>query len=223
MQSLLLKLEEEVAARKHPQRDHSNVLRLVGIGAMICFVSFQFGTRMGHSEPTLPGSSARASVVALEKKVDELQGQLDLKTMYAERLEQIVRNSAHYGITADLAAAIEDIARAEDIDPRIAFELVRVESEFNPRAISPVGALGLTQLMPATANMLSPGITRDQIFDRETNLRLGFRFLRSMLHYYDGNVRLALYAYNRGPGTVDRLLAEGQDPSNGYARMVLGN
>jgi len=55
----------------------------------------------------------------------------------------------------------------------------------------------------------------------ETNLRVGFRYLRYLIDKYDGNVRLALTAYNRGPGTVDRLLRQGRNPDNGYAGKVL--
>jgi soluble lytic murein transglycosylase-like protein len=61
--------------------------------------------------------------------------------------------------------------------------------------------------MPATAASLEPGIEREQIFEREINLRLGFRYLRWLLKVYDGNVEVALHAYNRGPGTVDRIRA----------------
>jgi soluble lytic murein transglycosylase-like protein len=126
-----------------------------------------------------------------------------------------------YGIAFDLAADIERIAYEEGIDPDLAFRLVRVESRFKERAVSPVGALGLTQLMPATAASLEPGIEREQIFEREINLRLGFRYLRWLLKVYDGNVEVALHAYNRGPGTVDRIRAAGGDPANGYADQVL--
>jgi soluble lytic murein transglycosylase-like protein len=90
-------------------------------------------------------------------------------------------------------------------------------------AVSPVGALGLTQLMPATARSLQPGLSRDDIFDRDTNLHLGFRYLHGLLRAYPGRVDLALHAYNRGPGTVDRIRAAGGDPANGYATAVLGS
>lgn len=215
MQSLLLKLEADVAARKVRQRDYVPMLRTLAVGALCCVLAFQLGSRSARQ--AVPGGTHAAA------GVDDLRGQLELQQTYIERMERVQRHSAHYGIPADLAAAIEDIALAEEIDPRIAFELVRVESRFNPRAVSPVGALGLTQLMPATAQWLSPGIARSEIFDRETNLRLGFRFLHSLIEQYDGNVRLALLAYNRGPGTVNGLLAAGKDPGNGYASMVLGN
>lgn len=135
---------------------------------------------------------------------------------------ETVQAAFRYGIPFDLAAAIDGAARAEDVPTGLAFRLVRVESGFHERAVSPAGALGLTQLMPATAAGMQPGITREQIFDRETNLRLGFRYLHWLLDVYDGDVVEALHAYNRGIGTVTRIRAAGGDPANGYADRVLG-
>lgn len=131
------------------------------------------------------------------------------------------RYALEYGVSLQLASDIERAAVAEGIDPELGFRLVRVESQFKEGAVSPVGALGLTQLMPGTAESLQPGITREEIFERRTNLRLGFRYLRWLLEVYDGDVEEALHAYNRGPGTVARLRARGEDPANGYADRVL--
>jgi len=127
-----------------------------------------------------------------------------------------------YRIPTDQAKQIHDVARAEGIDPELGFRLVRVESAFNPQARSRVGALGLTQLMPATARWLERGITRQGILEPETNLRIGFRYLRSLIDKYDGDLQLALLAYNRGDGAVDRDLRRGRNPENGYSRAVLG-
>lgn len=135
----------------------------------------------------------------------------------------VLRYALRYGISFELASRIERAALAEEIDPELAFRLVRVESDFNPRAVSSAGALGLTQLMPGTAEALQPGITREQVFEPETNLRLGFRYLRWLLRLYDGDVAEALHAYNRGPGTVARIRARGGDPANGYAERILGH
>ncbi len=138
------------------------------------------------------------------------------------RRARTARHAIRYRISVDLAADIERAAIAEGIDPELAFRLVRVESGFHERAVSSAGALGLTQLMPATARELQPGITREQIFDRNTNLRLGFRYLHWLLRLYDGRLDEALHAYNRGPGTVARVRAAGGDPANGYADLVIG-
>lgn len=140
----------------------------------------------------------------------------------AGREREVAVYAFRYGIPHDLAEAIHRAAGDEGIDAELAFRLVRVESGFRERAESSAGALGLTQLMPATAAELRPGITRAEILERDTNLRLGFRYLRWLLGVYRGDTGLALTAYNRGPGTVARIRSAGGDPANGYAELVLG-
>jgi soluble lytic murein transglycosylase-like protein len=127
-----------------------------------------------------------------------------------------------FKVTPALARAIKKAADANRIPAELAFGLVRTESGFKNTATSPVGAIGLTQLMPATARMFQRGITRSELRNPEVNLRIGFRYLRELMDKYDGDTELALTAYNRGPGTVDRVLKRGGDPDNGYADMVLG-
>jgi soluble lytic murein transglycosylase-like protein len=131
-----------------------------------------------------------------------------------------VTYAKEYKIPASLAKNIYKAAVANNITPRTAFGLVRAESSFRPAATSPVGATGLTQLMPATARWLAPGTTRQQLKNPETNLRIGFKYLRSLIDKYDGNEKLALTAFNRGPGTVDKVLKRGGNPDNGYAEKV---
>lgn len=137
------------------------------------------------------------------------------------RRHQIFSYAHRYKISNDLSAAIYDAAIAERIDPQLAFRLVQVESEFKERARSSAGAVGLTQLMVGTAKAMQPGVTREQLYDRNTNLRIGFRYLRSLVKQYKGNLRLALLAYNRGPVAVENELAMGLDPANGYERVVM--
>jgi soluble lytic murein transglycosylase-like protein len=120
-----------------------------------------------------------------------------------------------------MAGKVFDASLREGIDPELAFRLVRLESEFNEHAISKVGALGLTQLMPSTARLYQKGVTREQLFNGETNLRVGFRYLRTLLDMYKGNVNLALLAYNRGEDAVWRDVRAGVDPGNGYDRSVM--
>jgi|GEM_PF-853249 len=126
-----------------------------------------------------------------------------------------------YNISRNLAEQIHDTAVANDIEPELAFGLVKTESSFDDRAVSNVGARGLTQVMPRTARWLRPGTTIEDLYNRSLNLDLGFGYLRDLIDKYDGDTRLALLAYNRGPGTVDRVLSEGGDPDNGYADLVL--
>jgi soluble lytic murein transglycosylase-like protein len=126
-----------------------------------------------------------------------------------------------FRIPVPLASSIYAAAREEDIRPEVAFGLVRAESSFRPRVVSSAGAVGLTQVLPSTGRWIVPGTTRRDLMDPETNLRVGFRYLRYLLDRYDGDEALALTAYNRGPGTVDRHLRQGRNPDNGYVEMVL--
>lgn len=132
------------------------------------------------------------------------------------------RYARRLGVAPDLARTIEEMARAEGVDPELAFRIIRVESRFNPRAISSQGARGLMQVMPGTARSVERGVTNAQLLDARTNLRIGLRYLRTLLHMFDGDVRLAVLAYNRGEGNVMRALRAGRDPENGYSHHVLG-
>jgi soluble lytic murein transglycosylase-like protein len=128
-----------------------------------------------------------------------------------------------YRVPDALAEQIVEAATESGVAPDVAFGLVATESGFQRTARSHVGAVGLAQLMPATARWLEPGTTRKDLENPETNLRLGLRYLSKLIEKYDGNTALALTAYNRGPGTVDRVLRRGGDPDNGYAGKVLGS
>jgi soluble lytic murein transglycosylase-like protein len=144
-----------------------------------------------------------------------------LLTLQLARADVVFEYSTRYKIPADLSAAIYDIALSEGIDPAMAFRLVRVESEFYQRARSPMNAIGLTQLRLPTARFYVPDVTEAQLFERDLNLRIGFRFLKDLLERFDGNVDHALLAYNRGPTTVAGILAQGGDPRNGYAKKII--
>jgi soluble lytic murein transglycosylase-like protein len=165
----------------------------------------------------LPGDSRR-----VRAELDATRGELELMKAQLDRANKILQYSSRYGVAADLATSIYDIALAEGIEPDLGFRLVRVESQFNERATSPVGAVGLTQLMPATARYFQQGVTTKQLYDRETNLRIGFRYLRTLIQQYEGDLKLALLVYNRGPVAVARARSAGLDPANGYDRMVAG-
>ncbi len=167
------------------------------------------------------GTELLGELRTMRQQLDAKQGELEVARLQLERANAIIQYSAHYRIPADLATAIYDVALSEGIDPGLAFRLVKVESGFTQRAKSKVGALGFTQVLPSTARLYEPGLTAEQLYDRDTNLRIGFRYLRDLLDRYPSNMSLALLAYNRGPGKVEELLGAGRDPQNGYATSVM--
>jgi soluble lytic murein transglycosylase len=91
-------------------------------------------------------------------------------------------------------------------DPYLAAAIIREESQYDARAVSRVGAIGLMQLMPATAQAVAQrngaAVSRDDLFDHETNIRYGVRYLEQLLGQFNGNLVHAIAAYNAGPPIV---------------------
>jgi soluble lytic murein transglycosylase-like protein len=98
---------------------------------------------------------------------------------------------------------IDEAAQQYELDPRMIKAVMQAESAFNAMAVSPVGALGLMQLMPDVAMEL--GVTDP--LDPRQNIMAGSKYLKQLLDSHDGNVRLALASYNAGPGNVAKYRA----------------
>jgi transglycosylase-like protein with SLT domain len=97
----------------------------------------------------------------------------------------------------EISALVEQAAKAHDVDPLLVHSMIKVESDYNARAVSPKGAEGLMQLTPSTARML--GVSDS--FDPEQNIEAGVKYLKYLQSVYKDD-RLALAAYNAGPGAV---------------------
>ncbi|MGQ0549818.1 MAG: transglycosylase SLT domain-containing protein [Armatimonadota bacterium] len=127
-------------------------------------------------------------------------------------------------------------AQAAGIDPLLLLALVREESRYDPDAISPARAVGLSQVLPSTAQAMTSdrSYTAQKLRDPAINLRLGARYLRLQLDRFGGDVRLALAAYNAGPGSARKWANSDADPdyfiekigiaeTRAYVRRVLGS
>jgi hypothetical protein len=122
---------------------------------------------------------------------------------------------------------VNDVARQLGLDPNLVVALIAAESAFDPRAVSPKGAIGLMQLMPGTAQRYGvrpvPGASlRDRLMQPEINVRAGAQFLRDLLLMFPGRLDLALAAYNAGPGAVQRagLRVPDYPETQNYVRVV---
>jgi soluble lytic murein transglycosylase-like protein len=102
--------------------------------------------------------------------------------------------------TTGVRELVRQMSVEHGLDPKLMDALVRVESGYNPKAISHKGAMGLMQLMPSTARRL--GV--DDPFDPRQNVRGGMREFSRLVDQYRGNLQLALAAYNAGEGAVSK-------------------
>ncbi len=115
-----------------------------------------------------------------------------------------------------LQDSIESVATEHGVDPLLVKAVIKTESNFDPEAVSAKGALGLMQLMPATARELRVANPLDPL----ENVTGGTRYLRTLLDSYDGNVALSLAAYNAGPGRVKDAIPNIPETRTYVARVL---
>lgn len=150
-------------------------------------------------------------------------GRPDLALRFAKRFAEIDDRLAvelRYPAVGDDAGVTPGVGRDPRPDDPVDFALVhaiaRQESEFNPEAVSPAGAVGLMQLMPGTARITAGKIAvayqPERLTDPLYNMTLGRAYLGQMIDRFNGNLVLAVAAYNAGPGKVDEWIARFGDP-----------
>lgn len=141
------------------------------------------------------GGLSRSSTVVSVVRSDPRTGRL-VRTMVSTRPRAKNNPSA----SRDLAQTVQRIARQNQLSPALIHSVIQVESNYDPFAVSPKGALGLMQLIPSTARRF--GVS--DVFDPADNIQGGARYLKYLLELYKGDNALALAAYNAGEGAVSR-------------------
>jgi soluble lytic murein transglycosylase-like protein len=128
----------------------------------------------------------------------------------------VLRPRVPHHTAREIAAAVYQCAQRYQRDPDLILSIMRIESAFDPTAVSNMGAMGLMQVMPQWIDVLD---IQCDLFDPECNVKYGLQILESYEQMYK-DLDMALTAYNRGPGPVDYALMRGKDPDNGYAGKI---
>lgn len=122
-------------------------------------------------------------------------------------------------------AYVEKYCKLYAVEPDLVYAIIKQESNFNEKAESFAGARGLMQVLPATAKEVAVelnGINEEtlDLNDKETNIQIGIKYLSSLIKRYDGNIYIAITAYNAGLGNVDKWFKEEYETYDTYKKII---
>ena len=202
-------------------------MRRLGLSALLGAAVLLAGLRLEHLRaPDLAPNPGPAASVYLSASVPDAPRPASRLTVH--QLREYLRRSripsGHLDLP-HLASRIESAAKANDLDSSLLLAVIRVESSFQPYAVSERGALGLMQILPVTGAELASELGRPwdgshALLDPDLNIDLGARYLRKLLDRFAGDQTAALQAYCLGPTRLESLLGEGVSASVTYSDRV---
>ena len=139
--------------------------------------------------------------------------------MFESRAEELARR---FGVGRELARIIYQQARRAGVEPAMAFGMIAEESGFDPTAVGRQGERGLMQIKPSTALAYEARISPEALHEPEINVRLGLRHLKREVEYF-GDPILGLMSYHMGRARLERRMADGTLPREGYVERVLSS
>jgi len=159
------------------------------------------------------------TIAALEAEMESARVEIAIRNVLDSHRMRVTPAVRH-----EIAGTILDAAARYDLAPELILAVIFTESSFDPHAESAMGALGLMQLMPATATQLAQELElewkgRQLLTDPESNILMGSYYLRKLLHRFD-DLNVALAAYNVGPNRLRAIMTEEDRVPRHYARKV---
>ena len=221
--------------RLSPHAAHYWISALVGLQVFIILGAAAAAWILKARLDALSLSSSAVSRLAgeLDQKLSELGEQSRAIKAESTELRQYVASSSaeqvvflkilvlkpdiELGLARSIARQTQRYAALYKRDPDLVLSIIAEESRFDPNAVSPMGAVGLMQVMPQWEKVL--GIA-GSLKEPEVSIKYGLQVLGFYMEMYK-DIEMALTAYNRGPGPVDMALMRGKDPKNHYAPQVL--
>lgn len=184
---------EEDGHRVFVNADHAAVAPQPQVAKLVYWSTTERRWKQVPARGTVMMQQAQSAVADVERELATPQSQPGTS-------QAGVKTNSRAGMRSNVDQLIEEAAARHQVDPNLVRAVIKVESNFNPNAVSRKGAIGLMQLMPSTARMLN--VTNP--YDPEQNVDAGVRHLKKLLDTNSGDVPRSLAAYNAGQGAVER-------------------
>ena len=191
-----------------------------GVAFLLALMAGVIDSRTDQDELQYHEELSRANRLKERSDFNHLQSIMDLSIEFHFDPTIVMIVDHHSRLNVDRTEPSWSIIKSHEMMTHITLSLIDIESNGKTFAKSNKKAYGLTQLLLPTARDYEPDVSVSDLYDQETNIRIFFKHFERLLDKYNGNVTKVLDAWNRGEGTVDKLLASNINPANGYSDAI---